>query len=65
MRGETVFPDDFSDFKGVDGKTVVTNNTEQFSVQFGYKSTFDKATETLFKQYAEKSENPKHDISYF
>ena len=32
LRGETVFPDDFNDFKGVDGKTVVTNNTEKFSL---------------------------------
>ena len=32
LRGEVVFPDDFNDFKGVDGKTVVTNNTEQFSL---------------------------------
>ena len=65
LRGETIFPDDFNDFKGVDGKTVVTNNTEQFSLQFGYKSPFDKATETLFKEYAAKSENRKHDTSYF
>ena len=56
LRGEVVFPDDFNDFKGVDGKTVVTNNTEQFSLQFGYKSTFDNATERLFKEYGEKSE---------
>ena len=49
LRVETIFPDDFNDFKGVDGKNVVTNNTEQFSLQFGFKSTFDEATETLFK----------------
>ena len=65
MRGEVVFPDDFNDFKGVDGKTVVTNNTEQFSLQFGYKSTFDKATETLFTQYADKTDNKKPDLTYF
>ena len=60
-----MFPDDFNDFKGVDGKTVVTNNTEQFSLQFGYKSTFDKATETLFKQYADKSEGKNIELTYF
>ena len=65
LRGEVVFPDDFNDFKGVDGKTVVTNNTEQFSLQFGYKSTFDKATETLFTQYADKTDNKKPDLTYF
>ena len=65
LRGEVIFPDDFNDFKGVDGKNVVTNNTEQFSLQFGFKSTFDKATETLFKQYAEKSENQKIEKTYF
>ena len=65
LRGEVVFPDDFNDFKGVDGKTVVTNNTEQFSLQFGYKSTFDKATEALFTQYADKTDNKKPDLTYF
>ena len=28
LRGEVIFPDDFNDFKGTDGKTVITNNTE-------------------------------------
>ena len=65
LRGEVVFPDDFNDFKGVDGKTVVTNNTEQFSLQFGYKSTFDNATERLFKEYGEKSEGSNPDLTYF
>ena len=65
LRGEVVFPDDFNDFKGIDGKTVVTNNTEQFSLQFGFKSTFDKATETLFRQYAQKTDDKKIELTYF
>ena len=65
LRGEVVFPDDFNDFKGVDGKTVVTNNTEQFSLQFGFKSTFDKATEILFKEYADKAEGKNPNQTYF
>ena len=65
LRGEVVFPDDFNDFKGTDGKTVVTNNTEQFSLQFGHKSSFDNATERLFQEYADKTSNNKLAKTYF
>ena len=41
LRREVVFPDDFNDFRGKDSKTVVTNNTETFSLRFGDDSSFD------------------------
>ena len=37
LRGEVIFPDDFSDLRGKDSKTVVTNNTQRFSLKFGDK----------------------------
>ena len=54
LRREVVFPDDFTDFRGKDSKTVVTNNTETFSLKFGDDSSFDIATEELYKLFSEK-----------
>ena len=61
LRREVVFPDDFTDFRGKDSKTVVTNNTETFSLRFGDESSFDQATERLFKLFFEKvtKKNPE------
>ena len=41
LRREAVFPDDFTDMRGKDSKTVVRFNTEKFSLKFGDSSSFD------------------------
>ena len=67
LRREIVFPDDFTGFRGKDSKTVVTNNTETFSLKFGDDSSLDQATEELFKRFSEKvsKKSTKDDKSYF
>ena len=67
LRREVVFPDDFTDLRGKDSKTVVTNNTQQFSLKFGDSSSFDQATEKLFKEFSNKVTNKTSEIerSYF
>ena len=54
LRREAIFPDDFTDLRGKDSKTVVTNNTSRFSLKFGDKTSFDQATEKLFKDFSMK-----------
>ena len=54
LRREVVFPDDFNDLRGKDSKTVITNNTQRFSLKFGDKNSFDQATERLFKEFSNK-----------
>ena len=49
LRSECMVPDCFSDFRGGDNQSVVTNNTARYSIGFGIKSDFDTATEDLFK----------------
>ena len=49
LRSECMIPDCFSDFRGGDNQSVVTNNTARYSIGFGIKSDFDTATEDLFK----------------
>ena len=49
LRSECIVPDCFSDFRGGDNQSVVTNNTARYSLGFGLKSEFDTATEDLFK----------------
>ena len=40
--------------RGKDSKTVVTNQTQKFSLKFGDKQSFDQATEKLFKEFCAK-----------
>ena len=49
LRSECIVPDCFSDFRGGDNQSVVTNNTARYSLGFGLRSEFDTATENLFK----------------
>ena len=65
LRSECIVPDCFSDFRGGNNQSVVTNNTARYSLGFGIKSQFDTATENLFKQYGAKFANEKDAQSYF
>ena len=65
LRSECLVPDCFSDFRGVDNQSVVTNNTARYYLGFGIKSEFDSATEDLFKAYGAIFQNEKSAESYF
>ena len=65
LRSECIVPDCFSDFRGGDYQSVVTNNTARYSLDFGLKSEFDTATEELFKQYGAKFAEEKDAKSFF
>ena len=48
LRGESVVPDDFINFKGSQVKNAMTIETDRYSISFGDKSIYDKASEQLF-----------------
>ena len=49
LRGETVIPDDFISFKGSFLKNAMTIETDRYSITFGDKSIYDKASEQLYR----------------
>ena len=65
LRSECIVPDCFSDFRGGDNQSVVTNNTARYALGFGLKSEFDTATENLFKEYSAKHGGEKDAKSFF
>ena len=65
LRSECIVPDCFSDFRGGDNQSVVTNNTARYALGFGLKSEFDTATEDLFKEYSAKHGEEKDAKSFF
>ena len=65
LRSECLVPDCFSDFRGGDNQSVVTNNTARYYLGFGLNSEFDSATEDLFKAYGAIFSGEKDALSYF
>ena len=65
LRSECLVPDCFSDFRGGDNQSVVTNNTARYYLSFGIKSEFDAATEDLFRAYGVIFSNEQNGKSYF
>ena len=65
LRSECLLPSAFIDFRGGNGKAVVTNNTKSYSLSFGQKSKSDIFTEDLFRDYAAKFAKEKDAKSYF
>ena len=55
LQGELVVPDSFITFRGSSMKNAMTNETCRYSISFGDKSVYDKASENLFKEYGNKS----------
>ena len=55
LRGEVVVPDDFIRFFGSTLKNAMTVETDQYSISFGDKSIYDRASEELFQLFAAKS----------
>ena len=54
LRSECVIPDCFIQFRGSQMKNSITNETCRFSLKFGIKSEYDRATDQLFKEYGAK-----------
>ena len=48
LRGEFLAPDDFINFKGSFLKNAITIESDGYSLSFGHKSIYDKASEELF-----------------
>ena len=48
LRGEFSAPNDFINFKGSSKKNAIIIETDMFSLSFGDKSIYDKASEKLF-----------------
>ena len=65
LRSECIVPDCFSDFRGGDNQSVVTNNTARYALGFGLKSEFDTATEDLFREYSAKHGGETDAKSFF
>ena len=55
LRNEFIVPDSFVTFRGSMMKNAITNETCRYSLSFGDKSIFDKASEELFKEFGAKS----------
>ena len=49
LRGEFVVPDSFINFRGSKMKNAITIETDSYSISFGDKKVYDKASEKLFK----------------
>ena len=55
LRGEFAAPDDFINFKGSSLKNAITIETDMYSLSFGDKSIYDKASEELFQKFVAKT----------
>ena len=56
LRGEFEVPDSFITFRGSNMKNAITIETSRYSISFGDKSIYDKASADLFKEFTAKSQ---------